>query len=1493
MTANAKPGPALERFSPVARAWFTGAFAGPTQAQEMGWDAIASGAHTLLCAPTGSGKTLAAFLWCLDRLALRTHEAVFAPATRKGAREKRRGVSVLYVSPLKALSYDVERNLRAPLAGLRVAALREGLEPPDIAVATRTGDTPAKEREEIRRDPPDILITTPESLYLMLTSRSREVLRTVHTVIVDEIHTMAATKRGSHLALSLERLDAIANVPPQRIGLSATQRPLEEVARYLGGDRPVRIADAGTRKQLDLEVIVPLEDMSRPYENAIQHEPARDGNLAEARSSAWPAIYPKLLELVKAHTSTLIFVNNRRLAERLAARLNEMAGEELLRAHHGSVSREQRLDIEERLKAGLLPGLVCTSSLELGIDMGAVDLVIQVESPKSVARGLQRVGRAGHQVDAPSVGRIFPKFRGDLLECAVLVERMRKGLIERTEVPKNPLDVLAQQIVAICAADDWTVEDLEKLVRRTYTFADLSRDVLESVLGMLAGQYPSDEFADLRPRILWDRTTNVLSSRRDARTIAVVNAGTIPDRGLYGVFLGEGGPRVGELDEEMVYESRPGETFLLGATTWRIEQITRDQVIVSPAPGEPGKMPFWKGDGVGRPLEFGRAIGEFTRVLDGIADEAAATRLLTTEHALDPLAARNLIDYIAEEKEAAGALPTDRSIVVERYRDELGDWRTIILSPFGGRVHAPWSQAIEAVLVERTGFDVQTLWSDDGIAIRFAGGDEPPGDDMLFPSPEEIEELVIGRLADTALFAAHFRENAGRALLLPRRRPGARMPLWLQRQRSANLMAVAARYGSFPIILETYRECLRDVFDLPGLVEILAQVRGRQIRVHSVELQEASPFARGLLFDYVAAYMYEGDAPLAERRAQALALDRNLLRDLLGEDELRELLDPGAVADLELELQALVGQRKARNEDQAHDLLRRLGDLTADEVAARSSDAAAVPGWLAVLEASHRACRVRIAGEERWIPIEDAGRYRDALGVATPLGVPEAFLRKSERPLEGLLARYARTHSPFVAAAPAARWSLPEGLVRTTLDAMTAAGVLLHGDFRPGGHEREWCDPEVLRGLRRRSLAKLRREVEPVSPAAYARFLAGWQGIGNARTGSDRLRDVLLQLEGLPLPASVIERDVLPARVANYQPRFLDELGAAGEVAWVGRGSLGRDDGRIAIYRRERLFDLPALDAGEPTPLQAGILSHLRTYGASFFAEIARGTATHPKDVLEARWQLAWEGRVTNDTFSALRALAYPRKAGAPAAPRSRASLVPPEAAGRWSLTHPAVETAESGTARAHALATMLLERYGVVTRETAAAEGISGGFAAVYPVLKAMEEGGRVRRGYFIEGLGGAQFALPAAVERLRAERERPDEPVAHVLAATDPANPYGATLPWPRREGEVRPLQRAAGARVVIVDGEPVLYLERGGKAIVTLPAFDEPEMAALAVGALAAAMPPGGRGLRFERIDAVEASKSPRAGAFVEAGFTTGYRGLSYHPSPQREVALARGR
>ena len=1560
----------LAAFQPATARWFRASFAAPTAAQARGWPAIGAGRHTLICAPTGSGKTLAAFLWCLDRL--------FAAPTPP---EPSRRLRVLYVSPLKALVHDIERNLRAPLAGIDLAARALGEMPPEVRVAMRTGDTPAEERRAFGRRPPDVLCTTPESLYLILTSAARQTLRSVEWVIVDEIHALAGTKRGAHLALSLERLEALADRSPQRIGLSATQRPLEAVAAFLGGrqlpagvpvgqaaaaPRPVAIVDAGVRKALELEVVVPVEEMGRPGE-AVAPESAPGGSAAEpeGRTSIWPAIQPRILELIRAHRSTIVFVNSRRLAERLAHRLNELAGEELVRAHHGSMAREERLIIEEALKEGRLPGIVATSSLELGIDMGAVDLVVQVGSPLSVSRGVQRIGRAGHHVDEPSRGVLFPTHRGDLLECAVVTRRMHRGEIEATVVPRNPLDVLAQQLVAIAAERAWPVEELYRLARRAENFAELGRESFEAVLGMLAGQYPSDEFADLRPRIVWDRVAGTVQSRRDARTVAVVSGGTIPDRGLYGVFLAEerdlgaagggrrsderqggrrGGRRVGELDEEMVYESRAGEVVLLGASAWRIERITADRVLVSPAPGEPGRVPFWKGDGVGRPIELGRALGAFTREL---ADELAggergrrrAIGRLVREHDLDERAARNLLDYVAEEEAATGAVPTDRTIVVERFRDELGDWRICLLSPFGARVHAPWALAIESRLRERLGMEVQPIWSDDGIVVRLpatteglegAGAIAAAEWAVLF-GPDDAQDLVVEALGGSALFAAHFRENAARALLLPRRRPEARRPLWLMRQRAAQLLGVVRGYGTFPILLETFRECLQDVFDLPALREVLGAIERREVRVHHVETRRASPFAGSLLFDYIAAYMYEGDAPLADRRAQALALDRELLRELLGAEELRELLDPAALAELELELQALTDERAAGSADAVHDLLRRLGDLSTDEVAARVRGAevgerrAAAEAWLAVLAADHRALAVRVAGEERWIAAEEAGRIRDALGVALPPGAPAAFLAPGADPLVALLGRWARRHGPFLAAEPARRWGLPAAAVEAALERMLAAGALVRGEFRPGGTEREWCDPEVLRRLRRRSLARLRREVEPVEPAALARFLPAWQGVGaGGRGGLDRLAEAVAQLEGLPLPASILERDVLPARVPGYTPRLLDELGAAGEVAWVGHGALGRDDGRIALYRPDRLALLlptpPEAPAAEGSPADASpeavggtaagawltdaLREHLARRGASFYRDLLAAAVTAVRQrgqpppgergLLDALWALAWAGEVTNDTFAPLRALRW-RRPAQPARPRvgSAARQAPPEATGRWSLVRDAVATAvalagaePSATERRHALALRLLERQGIVTRDGVVAEGVEGGFGAVYPLLREMEERGRVRRGYFVEGLGGSQFALPGAVERLRAARLGPGEEAGDggerrtlLLAAADPANPYGAALPWPRRgDDDRRPLPRAAGAYTVLVDGVAVLYLERGGRGLQTLPAFDDEAAAVAALSALGVLVAGGRlRELVISRVDGLPIADSPWRALLLDAGFVLGYRGL----------------
>ena len=1519
--ATIVPADPFAPFSPAVRAWFEASFEAPTEAQTRGWEAIARGEHTLIHAPTGSGKTLAAFLFALDRLA---RDPSPAPTKQDPGH-----VRVLYVSPLKALTYDVERNLRAPLTGIGLAAQKLGDAAPTITVASRTGDTPSEDRREIARRPPDILITTPESLYLLLTSQAREILRNVEHVIIDEVHAIAGTKRGAHLALSLERLDRLRDAettpPPQRIGLSATQRPLDTIARFLGGvgpDREVTIVDAGARKPLELEVIIPVDDMAALGDVLPQEQqPGGPAISPDARSSIWPAIHPRILELIRSHRSTIVFTNSRRLSERLAQRLNELAGEDLVRAHHGSIAREQRLEIEEELKAGRLPALVATSSLELGIDMGAVDLVIQVESPTSVARGLQRVGRAGHQVGAPSKGVIFPKYRGDLLEVAVVTRRMHEGEIEQTRIPRNPLDVLAQQIVAMTVMDRWTGDDLFRTVTAAAPYETLTRDVLDGVLGMLAGAYPSDEFAELKPRLVWDRVTDTIEGRRDARVVAVTSGGTIPDRGLFGVFMegeaGTPGRRVGELDEEMVYELRAGmhgDVIVLGASSWRVQDISHDRVTVTPAPGVPGKLPFWKGDAVGRPIELGRALGAFVGEIEGDLQRGpkgrqAAHDRLREHHDLDDRAAKNLLDYLEDEREATGALPTDKRIVVERFRDELGDWRLTLLTPFGGRVHAPWSLGIEARLADRLGTEVQTIWSDDGIAIRLPEGEGSVDgiEDLLFPAAEDIEDLVVGQVANSALFASRFRENAARALLLPRRRPGTRTPLWQQRQRAADLLSVASRYGSFPILVETYRECLSDVFDLDALRDVLRGVASREIAVHGVETPRASPFASSLLFDYVAAYMYEGDAPLAERRAGALTLDRDLLRELLGQEELRELLDPEALADLELSLQALAEDRQATTVDQVHDLLRRLGDLSSDEVAARVVGGTDAAGrWLADLEGGRRAVRVRIAGEDRWIAIEDVARYRDGVGVTAPVGVPEAFLAPAVGALDGLLARYARTHGPFLTPEPAARWGLPVGIVEDALERLLAAGTIIRGEFRPGGAEREWSDADVLRLLRRRSLARLRREVEPVDPAALGRFLPAWHGIAPAAgPGADpplfrgtaameRLAEVVDQLAGVAIPASVLERDVLPARVPGYTPRLLDELGAMGEVAWVGRGSLGRDDGRIALYRpgREILRPHALVDANDDattrpsSPRHEKIREHLAARGASFYRAVhAAAGGGSDREMLDALWDLVWAGEVTNDTFAPLRALRWKRPTGSGsgarrARPGRLTALGPPEAAGRWSLVEP-IEGV-TPTERLHAQALALLERHGVLTREAVVSEGLEGGFSGVYPVLRALEEAGRIRRGYFVDGLGAAQFALAGALDRLRAVRDGEEgsaAPAVHVLAAADPANPYGAALAWPRRaDDDRRPFQRAAGAYVVLVDGIAALYLERGGATIQSLSAADDRDVAESALRGLTSIVGTGrARELVIRKIDGVAVGESPWRERLLQAGFSAGYRGL----------------
>ena len=1435
-------GQVLDLFSPPVRDWFRASFTEPTSVQERGWREVAASRHVLMAAPTGSGKTLAAFLWCLDRLASEP-----APADAERCR-------VLYVSPLKALAHDVDRNLRSPLVGIRHQMESQGIKPPDISVAIRTGDTPTEVRRSMERHPPDILITTPESLFLILTSAARKILAPVRWLIVDEIHSVASTKRGSHLALSLERLCELTKVQPQRIGLSATQRPLEEVGRFLGGaDREVAIVDAGRLKTMEVTVEVPVEDMTRLT--------TEDEDGAKGQNSIWPAIYPRLVQLIREHRSTIVFVNSRRLAERIAARVNELAEEELVRAHHGSIAREQRLLIEDELKAGHLRGLIATSTLELGIDMGAVDLVLQIEAPPSVAAGIQRVGRAGHSVGETSRGVVIPKFRGDLLESAAVVEGMLEGRIESTVVPRKPLDVLAQQVVAMCALDEWDVDHLGRVVRRAYPYSDLGPRAFESVLDMLSGRYPSDQFVELRPRVVWDRVAGKIRGRAGAQRLAVTNPGTIPDRGLYSVNLLEDGRRVGELDEEMVYETRVGETFVLGASTWRIAEITPSQVLVTPAPGEPGKIAFWKADTPSRPVELGAALGKMVRELRALDADAAAKRL-RERAGFDDLAVKNLLTYLDDQAAATGAVPDDRTVVVERFRDEVGDWRVCLHTPFGGRVHAPLALALEAHLQEKLGVDARALWTDDGIAMHLPEVESPPSLDELILDPEEVQSLVSTQLPASALFAARFRENAARSLLLPRRRPGQRTPLWQQRMRSANLLQVAGQYPDFPILAETWREVMSDHFDMPALTTFLRAIRSREIRVVAVDTERASPFASSLLFAYVADFMYEGDQPLAERRAQALTLDRDLLAELLGSEDLRELLDPQAIAAVELELQGLLPERFPRDVDEAHDLLARLGDLNEGEAVARG-----VRGdWLRTLETERRAVAVRVAGESRWIAAEDAGRYREALGASLPVGLPDIFLSPGPDPLDSLLRRYARTHVPFVTADPAKRWALPTPAVEAALTRLAARGDVAAGEFRKAAEGREYCHPEVLRTLRRRSLAALRREVESVPADALARFLPAWHGMGVRAGGTDRLLEVVFQLQGLALPATVIERDVISARVSNYAPRLLDELVSMGEVVWSGRGTLGTSDGRVALYLRG---DAPRLVPPPVDPPQSDLhdrlRAHLKARGASFFRDVYSACGGGDEEVmLDALWDLVWSGEVTNDTFAPLRLLGP--MARRPARKPHLPKLTQPRATGRWSLAADLLGAGANPTERLHSEAGVLLQRHGVLTREAVVGEGWPGGFAGLYPVLRAMEESGRIRRGYFVEGLGGSQFALPGAVDRLRSLRDSGGGIIA--MAATDPANPYGTVIDWPESGGR---MSRAAGAYCVLDDGRLVLYLERGGRSLLTA---GDVQLAHL--NALIAIATNAGR-VELQKVDGTSVMDSPLKSALREAGFSPTHRSL----------------
>jgi ATP-dependent Lhr-like helicase len=1534
-------GAALGLFHPITAKWFRKTFKGPTVPQVEGWPVIARGESTLIFAPTGTGKTLTAFLWCIDKLMMQT-----APGEERGCR-------VVYLSPLKALAVDVERNLRVPLMGIAEMAAREGVAVRMPEISVRTGDTSPKERARFKRHPGDILITTPESLYLLLTSEAGESLRSVETVIVDEIHALVPTKRGAHLALSLERLEALIAASGgkrlQRVGLSATQRPLEEVARFLGGAegvvgeyvaddvteksraaevgseidavlmdvageggvkvdapryRPVTVVNAGARKVLELKVEVPVEDMARL--GGVQ------GGLGEQepkRTSIWQSIYPRVLEIVRERTSTLIFVNARRVAERMAAALNELAGEPIARAHHGSLAAVQRTEIEELLKAGKIKALVATSSLELGIDMGAIDLVIQIEAPPSVAAGMQRIGRAGHQVGAPSCGIIFPKYRADLIACAAVTKAMHEGHVESTRFLRNPLDVLAQQVVAVIAHPPLSVADagakeegpgigydaLFGLVRSAAPFAGLSKGMFDGVLDMLAGRYPSDEFAELRPRITWDRTRNWITPRAGVKRIAILNGGTIPDRGLYGVFLaGERAKpvRVGELDEEMVFESKPGETFILGASAWRIEEITHDRVLVTPAPGEAGKMPFWHGDRAGRPLEFGRRIGALVRELREMPQSVAMARL-TLEHDLEVGAAENALRYLADQEIVTTVVPDDENIVIERVRDEVGSWRVCVLTPFGSRIHAPWAMAVAAKVRANRGQDVETMWSEDGFVLRFPESDEAPNVGAVMLEPEEAAELVLQQVGSTALFAAKFRESASRALLLPRRRADGRTPLWQQRKRAHDLLTVASRYASFPILLEAYRECLRDVFDMPALMEVLRAIGSGALRVHTVDSQTPSPFASALLFSYVANYIYDGDAPLAERRAQALSIDQDQLRELMGDADLRELLDIHAIEEEEAQVQCLVESYRARTMDGVHDLLLRLGDLTRVELLRRclSVEVAETVGKLMRVR---RVLEVTVAGEKRLIAVEDAARYRDGLGVVLPAGLPGAFLEAAPGAVVDLVRRFARTHGPFTTPEAAGRFGMAVERVEAVLHGLVQMGRVVEGGFRPGGVHREWCDVEVLRTIRRKSLARLRKEVEPVEQRVLARLLTRWQGVVQPRRGLDALLDVIENLQGAPLAASVLETEILSARLAGYKAADLDMLIAAGEVVWVGLDAIGERDGRVGLYLAEKVGELWKGQSGDGVTGGAGtkeeeVVGYLRGHGASFFQELHDGLGGgYPGETLEALWGLVWKGMVTNDGMAALRAYCErPADGGARKTRRMHQQTgfrsrrtTPPTGQGRWALNRAAFAEVRSETAWSHAMALQLLTRYGVVFRETAHAEGLPGGFSAIYDVMKALEESGRVRRGFFAADLGATQFAMPAAVELLRKLRSAPEGEKAEMLmlAATDPANPYGALLRWPAGGDAGSSLTRSVGARVVLCDGALVAYLRRGNPNVQVFLPEEEPGRSQVGRSLAEFLVARELAGMLISTVNGVDVAKHWVARALLDAGFAAGAKGFN---------------
>ncbi len=1491
---------ALREFHPVVRAWFRNTFAEPTPPQVLGWPSIAAGRNTLILAPTGSGKTLAAFLWAINHL-FEQHLSESLPS----------GTRILYVSPLKALNNDIQRNLQAPLEGIEEESRHRGLQVPLIRTAVRTGDTPQSERAAMVRRPPDILITTPESLYLMLTSRrTRSIFSTVQYVIIDEIHSVCGNKRGVHLSLSLERLARLADQEAVRIGLSATQKPLERIAAFLGGGewkgkrispRPVTIVDAGRKKKMDLRVGSPVADFSLVSQEGV-----------------WPLILTDLLEQIRKHTTTLVFVNNRRLAERVAAKLNEMVGDPdapastglfavprggysggeqrettadgvppfLVQAYHGSMSQSARARMEKDLKSGRLRALIATSALELGIDIGSIDLVIQLQSPKGVARGLQRVGRSGHLVSATSKGRIYPTHREDLVEATVVARAMMEHEVEETTIPENCLDVLAQQIVAMVAVEEWDGDELFTFVRQSFCYRSLSQKLFTGVLQMLTGRYAREDFPQLRPRISWDRVNNRLLPLPGSSRLAVTGGGTITDRGNFGVYLEDGKTKVGEVDEEFVYETRVGDTFILGSSVWKVASMDANRLSVNAAPGQPARMPFWRGEGIGRSVELGSSVGAFRRELAGRLNRDDCLSWLQHEYPIDSRSAWNLLEYFRKQRNVAGVVPHDRLILVEGFRDEIGDPRIVVHSAFGRRVNGLFGLVLARLLHEETGVEPQTYANDNGVLLRCPDIDSLPLDLVRRLSPETAEELVMEELTSSPLFAGQFRQNAVRALLIPRFSPGKRTPLWLQRLRAGDLLQVSRRYDDCPIVIETVRETLHDILDYGKFISLLRDMQNGNIGIQTALTEVPSPFAASLLFSFISVYMYEWDQPSTDRFSQYLSINRELLSEVVDLNALPGLIRPEAIRDVERKLQHEADGARARSPEELMEILLRIGDLTEEEVAARCEGDSA--SMIRTLSNDGRAEQIQFPDGPRWIAGEDRDLYQEY---------------RTRGHLPRIVGRYIQHHGPITAGELAVRYGVERDDVERAAETLRDDRFFVRGQYRPrelpGGDQPQWAYKPNIERIHRQTLTILRREIQPCSFQEFTRFLHHWQNLVAAPRlrGADGLRICLDQFQGLSLPSEIWARDVIRGRVEGMDLTHLDRITSGGDIVWAGTGpgkmmAFSRGAGNVFLRRDD---DAEESGLGEAA---RRILEHLERHGASFLADIRDGVRVTLQALNRGLSELFWKGYITNDLFTEIMSLRKPTRTRtepplepiqivSPHRNPHRARLVQtvrkaiqqtPGWNGRWSLLRsPAVLGDKVPLEdRAAAQASQVLHRYGILARELYRREDLFP-WPVVAAELQRMEMRGEIRRGYFVDGLSGMQYALPSALETLRRLNSQPGEKDHRfLLSACDPANPYGPGIEPPATDpSRANPrVLRQPSHHLVFEDGEPLLYIEQYGSRIWTLGREGTEglkEAISWLTGLLVQPLPLRPvRTIRMEHIDGERAARSPVAGLFLEAGF-----------------------